>query len=229
MTFARAKPGGYTDDVDLLPADEIDTIDVNQSRAVDGNAGGTYAPSAKIEFNGLGFGGLQQDTTLEAGETLTVEGQGSAGGTIDVAGLMTRAVTAASATGGGRLPWRLDVSTIDGASGNVTIRKGNITGGVADIYVNQTDLSGDRTITIGALGNEDGEIVVIVSWHSNNNMIINSESGGNNPIATITDNAITGPLWVAFVWDTSIGGGAEWVPFMRGNETEITTQATYPS
>jgi hypothetical protein len=55
MTFPRAKPGGYTDDVDVLPASELNTIDVNQSRALDGTDGGLYTPSTEIQIAGAGI------------------------------------------------------------------------------------------------------------------------------------------------------------------------------
>jgi hypothetical protein len=60
MTFSRAKPGGYTDDVDVLPAGELNTIDVNQSRAIDGTDGGLYTPTL-IRIAG---DGIQLEGTL---------------------------------------------------------------------------------------------------------------------------------------------------------------------
>ncbi len=51
MTFSRAKPAGYSTG-DRLTAAEINSIDVNQSRAIDGYAGGNYNPSAVINFTG---------------------------------------------------------------------------------------------------------------------------------------------------------------------------------
>lgn len=85
MTFSRAKPTGYTDDIDTLPADEINTIDINQSRALDGTAGGPYAPSSALVIDGQGIqtnkleldGDVDVKTgavaTFESGSTLAVD------------------------------------------------------------------------------------------------------------------------------------------------------------
>lgn len=55
MTFSRQKPLGYTDDLDVISAAEADGLDTNQSLAVDGAAGGSYAPSAAITIGGAGL------------------------------------------------------------------------------------------------------------------------------------------------------------------------------
>lgn len=47
MTFSRAKAIGYAMH-EMMTSAEANIIDVNQSRAVDGNAGGSYNPSAPI-------------------------------------------------------------------------------------------------------------------------------------------------------------------------------------
>lgn len=52
MTFSRANPAGYGSN-DPITAAQMETIDVNQSRAVDGNAGGAYTPSSKISVNAV--------------------------------------------------------------------------------------------------------------------------------------------------------------------------------
>lgn len=51
MSFSRANPLGWSLNEELTH-DQINTIDLNQSRAVDGHAGGVYSPSADIEFPG---------------------------------------------------------------------------------------------------------------------------------------------------------------------------------
>lgn len=53
MTFSRAKPAGWTDDIDTITAAQINQIDTNQSRALDGTAGGTYSPVPPLNINGL--------------------------------------------------------------------------------------------------------------------------------------------------------------------------------
>lgn len=52
MSFTRAKSTGWTAGIDKITASQINQIDVNQSRAVDGTGGGVYQPSAVIEIQG---------------------------------------------------------------------------------------------------------------------------------------------------------------------------------
>lgn len=52
MSFSRAKSTGWTDNVDTITAAEMNQIDVNQSRALDGTAGGIYTPSAALDIRG---------------------------------------------------------------------------------------------------------------------------------------------------------------------------------
>lgn len=49
MTFARANALGWAD-YETLTATQANTIDINISRAVDGYAGGVYAPSSTLEW-----------------------------------------------------------------------------------------------------------------------------------------------------------------------------------
>lgn len=55
MTFSRLNATGWTDDVSTFTAAQANGIDINQSRAVDGNAGGAYLPSAAIQIGGSGL------------------------------------------------------------------------------------------------------------------------------------------------------------------------------
>jgi hypothetical protein len=52
--FSRVKPAGWAFG-EILASSHMNAIDTNQSNAVDGSAGGTYAPSTRIRFNGAGF------------------------------------------------------------------------------------------------------------------------------------------------------------------------------
>lgn len=54
MTFSRAKSAGWSNDVDTITATEINAIDTNQSRAVDGFAGGIYTPTGSCYIQGTG-------------------------------------------------------------------------------------------------------------------------------------------------------------------------------
>lgn len=52
MAFSRVKPEGFVDDSDTITASEMNTIDINQSRAIDGLGGGTYLPLSPITIQG---------------------------------------------------------------------------------------------------------------------------------------------------------------------------------
>ena len=54
MTFSRANPVGYALG-ERLPSADANIIDLNQSRAVDGYAGGSYSPSTAITILGRGL------------------------------------------------------------------------------------------------------------------------------------------------------------------------------
>jgi hypothetical protein len=56
MTFSLIKAAGWYDNIQSLTAAEIGAFDLNQSRAVDGAAGGIYSPAGTIQVNGSGFG-----------------------------------------------------------------------------------------------------------------------------------------------------------------------------
>jgi hypothetical protein len=57
MSFTRVKPAGWAFG-EKLTSDQMNTLDLDHSRAVDGNAGGNYSPSADINISGnrLHFG-----------------------------------------------------------------------------------------------------------------------------------------------------------------------------
>lgn len=53
MSFSRQGPtGGWVDNTTVITATQQNGIDVNQSRAVDGTAGGDYTPTGKIRIGG---------------------------------------------------------------------------------------------------------------------------------------------------------------------------------
>ena len=54
MTFSRVKPAGFAVNERLTSA-QLNALDVNQSNAIDGSSGGTYAPTAVITIAGAGI------------------------------------------------------------------------------------------------------------------------------------------------------------------------------
>jgi len=52
MAFSRVNPTGYTNDNSTITAAQANQLDINQSRAIDGTAGGTYTPTGQIIISG---------------------------------------------------------------------------------------------------------------------------------------------------------------------------------
>lgn len=52
MTFSRAQPLGFSLN-QVFTSTDANTMDLNQSRALDGNAGGSWSPSGDLEFPGV--------------------------------------------------------------------------------------------------------------------------------------------------------------------------------
>jgi hypothetical protein len=67
LSFTRVNPGGWVSN-DLITVAQINGIDVNQSRAVDGTGGGVYTPSADIDIDGT------EGLVVSADSGLTVTG-----------------------------------------------------------------------------------------------------------------------------------------------------------
>lgn len=188
MTFSKAKPAGWTDNIDTPNAAQLGTIDTNQSRAIDGAAGGAYAPTNPVQINGAG---LSSDNLLSS--TIT--------------GILQRAPN-------GRLPRRFNTSTIidnvapvivdmtydvyyapAGHLNNLTVRLATATG--------QLPTTGDVLKIV-----RDGNAGAVVT------LVIESEAAPGVPIATIPD----GPgAWQAstlysasFWWDGLVWRSLRW-------------------
>lgn len=55
MTFSRQNALGWTDDFSTITAAQINGLDVNVTRALDGYAGGYYTPTAELAIGGSGL------------------------------------------------------------------------------------------------------------------------------------------------------------------------------
>lgn len=127
MTFSRAKPTGWTDNVDTITAAQINQIDLNQSRAIDGNAGGTYTPSGALTLGG------SAGVTIGASNTLTVAGA------LDVSG--TETVTGQVVLSGNNAGIGLRLLTLNDADQTVQ-------GATRDVLMIPVTLTGNRAYTI---------------------------------------------------------------------------------
>lgn len=54
MTFSRVKPSGWATG-ERLTSTQMNNLDIDHARAVDGNAGGSYTPSSAIVIGGSGL------------------------------------------------------------------------------------------------------------------------------------------------------------------------------
>lgn len=75
MSFSRAKSAGWAFG-ELLTSTQMNTIDLNQSRALDGNAGGTYTPSAAVDIGNAGLKLTGTGHVIPASGQLTVQNNG---------------------------------------------------------------------------------------------------------------------------------------------------------
>jgi hypothetical protein len=126
MTFTRARPAGWTDGVDAITAPQLNQIDVNISRALDGYAGGSYAPNGLITLDG------SAGVNVATANTLTVQGQ------LNMSGTQTQ-------TGGLILLSRGQISQriLNVPDSDLTFQ-----GGRVDVVTIPADLTGNRTYTV---------------------------------------------------------------------------------
>lgn len=110
MTFSRARPQGWTDQITTINQLELDRIDTNAANALDGHAGGTYAPSGPLALEGsAGFSvGASNPATIAGPLTLagatTLTGRLTMSGSDAGLGLRVHVATDASETiQGGRV------------------------------------------------------------------------------------------------------------------------------
>lgn len=127
MTFSRAKPTGWTDNVDTITAAQINQIDLNQSRAIDGNAGGTYTPSGALTLGG------------SAGVTITASNTLAVAGSLNVSG--TETVTGQVVLSGNNAGIGLRLLTLNDADQSVQ-------GATRDVLQIPATLTGNRAYTI---------------------------------------------------------------------------------
>ncbi len=192
MAFSRVWPLGLTDGVSRLLAAALNQLDINQSRAVDGTSGGNYTPSAAVNFNGSGFGGVQTDTSLSGTYTFGTSGRQACP------------------------PTRVTIT-----NANVTIRDLDA-GSAGTLYlVDSSAATSTHTITVKASMAEpcvNGEVIRI-SFNipsATHDIAVASEGGNSNPIYTSNNTATD---FVDLMFDTSLTASnpqGEWTPVAYG-------------
>lgn len=201
MTFARAKPLGYTDDVDVLPAAELNTIDLNQSRALDGNAGGSYAPSGAVIINGSG---LQSNNILAS----TVNGLLTLAGGLLISS--QRDLDDGASGSPARMPLRFDSTTIP-SDADVTLRGPS---SVADVYFGAvgSSFTASRNWTLSETGAVLDELCLIATDHNDATFNANVLTAtGATVIGTFLTGSVTQRKFMLFrfngsTWEHVVGG-----------------------
>lgn len=126
MTFARALPAGWADGVDPITAPQLNKIDVNISRALDGSAGGTYLPNGALVVDGSAGVNITTSNSIRVNGTMTMSGTQTQTGGLVLAG-------------NGQLSQRM----FDAPDADLTFQ-----GGRYDVFRIPATLTGDRTYTV---------------------------------------------------------------------------------
>lgn len=126
MTFTRALPAGWADGVDPITAPQLNQIDVNISRALDGSAGGTYSPQNALVIDGT------------AGVNVSTSGVLNVVGTLIMPVVQT--ITGSLVfSGSGQLSQRV----LTAPDSDLTFQ-----GGRVDVFCIPAELTGNRTYTV---------------------------------------------------------------------------------
>jgi hypothetical protein len=149
MTITAVKPGGW-DSEEVLTSDDMNALQAELVKAIDGAAGGSYSPSGDLQFTGVVFrwinGTLElQNTQLHVLATSTVSIEGD----LDVDGDY-------SLDGDGEITGRLDITS----TGEAHVNSGalfRVDGGgfLTAAAGSTTTLGGTVDITIDASGSID--------------------------------------------------------------------------
>lgn len=73
MTFARVNPTGWTDGVTSLTSIQLNQLDIDHMRALDGAAGGVYNPSSPLVIGGAGL--TTAELTAATSDIAALEGR----------------------------------------------------------------------------------------------------------------------------------------------------------
>jgi hypothetical protein len=188
MTFSRAKPSGWSDDISTITATEINTIDLNQSRAIDGTGGGTYTPSGALTFGGAGGVTIANTNTLTVAGAMTVSGTQTLSGQLVLSG------------SGAAILYRV-LSLPDS---NLTVL-----GRQYDVLLVPSNLTATRLYTLTSTGAQVGHVVRIVRADVNMGNTAPSAFGANLDLGGTGPWAMRPSKWsyVHVLWT-----GSQWQP-----------------
>ena len=149
MTFSRANGSGWGLN-DKLTSAEANQIDVNQSRAVDGYAGGTYTPTGNIDVSKL-RADLQGACTLAGTASLT----GVSGASCSMPSGTTFSSAGKTALGGASLPGSNGQTNLGGTTTAVSGATVSIASGATLAVAN------GASCTVGTSGMTCGGVIAL--------------------------------------------------------------------
>lgn len=176
MTFPRVNPPGWGNG-EVLTSTQMNNLDTNMTKAVDGAGGGTYTLSAPLALNGASVS-VGQD--LAVGDDLTVADDATVGGDLTVTGnTLSESYTGTSiAVDTVRALKHLRLSAGTGPAGTA-----NLTVGGTNQMLYADSLPSSTIYTILDTGAADGNFFLIFNRSSGFTLTINAPIG---TIATIT-------------------------------------------
>lgn len=215
MTFSRANGSGWGYD-DTLTHTQANTIDLNQSRAVDGYAGGTYTPTSAISVSKL-RADLSGASTIPSGASLTVQ----SGSTVTHASGATETFANNPAfSGTPSLTGTLQLSS----TGNIAQRVATLhvsttpqyASSSANDVINIPAMSGDVDLYLVAGSSVTGHVLLITGW---NNLASGKEvvlSNWNGSSATSLGFIIKDGTGGTHKWAQLYFNGTTWTPLAWG-------------
>ncbi len=176
MTFSRAKADGWTNNNTVISATQINTIDVNQSNAVDGAVGGVY--TALLELNNFKSSGLRDSTVTES---------------------LTYDTTSQFV----ETPQPVTFGAVTGATETIRDLGAGVGGSHYDI--DDSAATGNNTVAVRTnTAPKEGEVVWLANINPSAHVLdIDSEGGAGNPIASMS--IATDILWVKLSYRVASG------------------------
>lgn len=165
MTFSKVKGPGWAVGEQLTSA-QMNQLDTDHAKAVDGTGGGTYTLTAPLVLNGANVS-VGQD--LAVGDDLTVADDANIGGDATVVGQLAGGLIT---TENLRAPGFVEFSAGPGWDGLHNILMGD---DPVFIYIDDGDVSAPRTWTISNTGARDGQFFFFKNA-SSHDITINSPS-----------------------------------------------------
>jgi hypothetical protein len=148
MNFTRVNPGGWTNDISTITQDQLNGLDIDHAKSINGDDGGTWTPTDPIAIEGAGlyvtvaeFDGTLSQTSLS---TWTLEGTTVIESLLNVAS-------------GGK------IDCLSGGLVEISIGANLDVLGIATIKTTGTlDIEGNQTVaSTGAITVESGGVITV--------------------------------------------------------------------